>query len=86
MDECSPVEAMEIIEIIRVCSQLQGFDITHIFIISSYKTHCTVLRQSLLQFHPALYQKTAVHVIDQCVSTVATAKGLDHWLVIYSPC
>lgn len=84
-DERRPVETISTMDIIPVYSGLNGFDICNTFILSSYKAHCTLLRQCLQNCHPAICQvQDGARVIDKCVWTFLTAQGLDNWLVVYS--
>lgn len=84
--KCIIVEAAESMDILRVYSGLDGFHIRNIFILSSYQAHFTLWRQFLQYYHPAMFQvEDGAHIIDQFVSTVVIAEGLENLLVIYSP-
>lgn len=62
--EGSPVEAISIMEILRVYSVLDGFDIRNISIISSHRANCTLLRQCLEENRPEICQMEAgAHLI-----------------------
>lgn len=86
LDGRSPIEAISIKDILCVYSQYNSFNIRNVFILSSYHAHCTLLRQCVREYFLKQYDYVGGQmIIDQCVSTVATAQGLENWLVIYSP-